>query len=84
MNARDFSLPVHRSLMQRELILGIPPAGILTVLLLATFFMYILEQYVTGIPIAGLYVLMRYLTKKDPYMIDIFLEHLGQKDILIP
>jgi type IV secretory pathway VirB3-like protein len=70
--------------MQRELILGIPAMGILVLLLLATFFMFIPEQYIVAIPIAVLYIIMRYLTKKDPYMIDIFLEHLGQKDILIP
>jgi type IV secretory pathway TrbD component len=84
MNAREFSLPVHRSLMQRELILGVPAMGILVLLLLGAFFMYILEQYLAGIPIAGVYMLMRYFTKQDPYMIDILLEHLNQKDILIP
>jgi type IV secretory pathway TrbD component len=84
MDAREFSLPVHRSLMQRELVLKIPAMGVLALLLLATFFMYILEQYVAGIPIAALYIAMRYLTKKDPYLIDIILEHINQKDILIP
>jgi type IV secretory pathway TrbD component len=84
MNTREFAQPVHRSLMQRELILGIPPMGILVLLLLAAFFMYILEQYILGIPIAGLYILMRFLTKRDPYMIDILLEHINQKDLLIP
>jgi type IV secretory pathway TrbD component len=84
MDAREFSLPVHRSLMQRELILKIPAMGVLALLLLATFFMYILEQYIAGIPIAALYIVMRYLTKKDPYLIDILLEHMSQKDILIP
>jgi type IV secretory pathway TrbD component len=84
MNTRDFSQPVHRSLIQRELILKIPAMGILVLLLLATFFVYILKQYIAAIPIAALYVFMRCLTKKDPYLVDIFLEHLNQKDILIP
>jgi type IV secretory pathway TrbD component len=84
MDAREFSLPVHRSLMERELILKIPAMGVLVLLLLATFFVYILEQYIAAVPIAALYVLMRYLTKKDPYLIDILLEHMNQKDILIP
>jgi type IV secretory pathway TrbD component len=84
MGAREFSLPVHRSLMQREFVLKIPAAGVLALLLLATFFVYILEQYIAGIPIAALYIAMRALTKKDPYLIDILLEHMNQKDILIP
>ena len=84
MSIKAYSLSVHRSLLQRELILGVPVMGILVLLLLATFFMYILEQYFLGIPLFGLYIAMRILTKKDPYMIDILLEHFNQKDILIP
>jgi type IV secretory pathway VirB3-like protein len=81
---RNYTLPVHRSLLERELILGIPPMGILILLLLGTFFVYILKQYITIIPIVLLYAVMRLLTSKDPYMIDIVIEHINQKDILLP
>ncbi len=84
MRVRDYSVPVHRSLMQRELILGIPAMGMLTLLLVAVFTMYILQQYYFGIFIAILYVVMRILTKKDPYFIDILIEHVNQKDFLVP
>ncbi|HOS36441.1 MAG TPA: VirB3 family type IV secretion system protein [Treponemataceae bacterium] len=84
MSVRDYSVPVHRSLMQRELILGIPALGMLSLLLVAVFTMYILQQYYFGIFIAILYVVMRILTKKDPYLIDILIEHVNQKDFLVP
>jgi type IV secretory pathway VirB3-like protein len=70
--------------MQRELILGIPALGMLSLLLVAVFTMYILQQYYFGIFIAILYVVMRILTKKDPYLIDILIEHVNQKDFLVP
>jgi type IV secretory pathway VirB3-like protein len=34
--------------------------------------------------IIALYLVMRYLTAKDPWMIDIVLENIQQKDIFIP
>lgn len=70
--------------MQRELILGIPALGMLSLLLVAVFTMYILQQYYFGVFIAILYVAMRILTKKDPYLIDILIEHVNQKDFLVP
>jgi type IV secretory pathway VirB3-like protein len=70
--------------MQRELILGIPALGMLSLLLVAVFTMYILQQYYFGVFIAILYVVMRILTKKDPYLIDILIEHVNQKDFLVP
>jgi type IV secretory pathway VirB3-like protein len=84
MTSREYALPVHRSLLERELIVGVPPLGILLILLFATFFVYILKQYFMIIPIAIVYVVMRILTKKDPYMVDMVIEHINQKDILIP
>jgi len=84
MSVRNYSVTVHRSLMQRELVLGIPPTGMLILLLVGIFTMYILKQYYFGIIIAALYVVMRVLTKKDPYLIDILIEHVNQKDYLVP
>ena len=83
-NAREYALPVHRSLLQRELMLGIPQMGLLILLMLSFFFLYALQMYVMAIPIAGLYVAMRILTKQDPFMIDIVIEHINQKDVLKP
>ncbi len=84
MSVRDYSVTVHRSLMQRELVLGIPSMGMLILLLIGVFTMYILKQYYFGFIIAALYVVMRIMTKKDPYLIDILIEHVNQKDYLVP
>lgn len=84
MSVRDYSVPVHRSLMQRDLVLGIPALGMLILLLVGVFTMYILKQYYFGVVLAALYVTMRIMTKKDPYLIDILFEHVNQKDFLVP
>lgn len=84
MKYSSYASPVHRSLFQRELILGIPALGMLTLLLLAIFTMYILKQYYFGLLVVAGYIAMRILTKKDPYLIDIMFEHINQKDYLIP
>lgn len=84
MSVRDYEEPVRRSLMQRELMLGVPPVGMFILILLGVFTMYILQQYYFGFSIAILYFVMRFLTKKDPYLIDILVEHVNQKDYLVP
>jgi type IV secretory pathway TrbD component len=83
-STKEFSRPVRRSLLQRELILGIPQMGVLLLLVLCFFFMYALRMYFMAVPIVALYIAMRVLTKKDPFMIDIVIEHVNQKDTLIP
>jgi type IV secretory pathway TrbD component len=83
-STKEFSRPVRRSLLQRELILGIPQTGVLLLLVLCFFLLYTLRMYFMAVPIAILYALMRILTKKDPFLIDIMVEHVNQKDTLIP
>lgn len=84
MSVQDYSVTVHRSLLQRDLILKIPPMGMLILLLLGVFVVYELKQYWFAAVIAVLYIVMRVLTKKDPYLIDIIIEHVNQKDYLVP
>ena len=84
MSAHDFAEPVHRSLIQRDLILGIPSIGMLILLLLGVFTLYYLQQLIFVPIIAVLYIVMRVMTKKDPHLIDIIIEHVNQKDYLVP
>jgi len=84
MSVKDYSQTVHRSLLQRDLILKIPAMGMLVLLLLSVFVVYELKQYWFAVVIAVLYVVMRIMTKKDPYLIDIIIEHVNQKDYLVP
>jgi type IV secretory pathway VirB3-like protein len=74
----------HKALMQRELIAGVPPLGLLAVILLIVFFVYNLEFYLMLIPIAVFYVVMRILTKRDPFLVDIVFEDIMRKDIYLP
>lgn len=81
---RPFSLKVHRSLLQRDLLFGIPTMGLVLILILAVMFLYVLKMLFMIAPITLLYVIMRHLTAKDPWMIDIVMENIQQKDIFIP
>lgn len=81
---RPYSLRVHRSLLQRDLMGGVPTTGLIIIFMLGVIFIYGLRLYFTIVPIAVLYFLMRALTKKDPWMIDIVLENISQKDVLLP
>lgn len=84
MNLRNYSQPVHRSLIHRNLIFGIPAVGMMILLIIAVFTMYILQQYYFGFVIFALFITMRIMTKKDPYLVDILVTHVNQKDMLIP
>jgi len=76
--------PVHRSLLPREMMAGVPQAGLLVILMLALVFIYGLEMYIAAVPLALLYFVMRHLSKKDHWLIDNVLENIMQKDKLIP
>ncbi|GMO25745.1 MAG: hypothetical protein Ta2B_05470 [Termitinemataceae bacterium] len=84
MSMRDYSRPVRRSLVQRDLMLGIPPVGLMLLLIVGLFFVYVLSMEIFLIPIVIGYIAMRILTKKDPYFVDIILDHIMQKEKLIP
>jgi type IV secretory pathway VirB3-like protein len=76
--------PVRKSLLQRELLLGIPQAGLFILFMLAVVFIYGMELYFMAAPIAVLYVVMRILTSRDQWLIDIVIDHIMQKERLIP
>jgi len=80
----QYKKPVHRSLLQREMVGGIPQLGLLLLFMLGLIFIYGLQLYLTIIPIVLIYFVMRHLTKKDQWFIDIVLDNIKQKDRLIP
>ena len=84
LDMNDFKQPVHRSLLQREMIGGIPQAGLFVVFMLGLIFVYGLRLYFFIVPIVLLYFVMRHLTKQDQWFIDIVLENIMQKDKYIP
>jgi type IV secretory pathway TrbD component len=81
---KNYKKKVHRSLLQREMMGGVPQAGLLFILVLGLVFIYGLEMYFTVIPLVLMYFVLRHFSKKDQWAVDVFLEHISQKDILIP
>jgi type IV secretory pathway VirB3-like protein len=63
---------------------GVPTTGLVLLFLMFIMFVYLFKMYYMIAAIALLYVVMRLLTAKDPWLIDIFLDFLQQKDVFIP
>jgi len=80
----QYKKPVHRSLLPREMIAGVPQAGLFIIFMLGLIFVYGLGLYIMIIPLALLYFVMRFFTKKDQWNIDMGLANIMQKDIYIP
>ena len=83
-NMRPYARQVRRSLLQRDLLGGVPIVGLILLVILAVVFIYGFELYFMIVPIVVLYFVMRHLSKIDPWMIDIVLDNISQKDALIP
>jgi type IV secretory pathway VirB3-like protein len=81
---RSYRRKVRRSLLRRELLGGIPQAGLIGLFVMAVMFLYVLAMYFMIVPIVLLYFIMRHLTKIDPWLIDIVLDNIQQKDVFIP
>jgi len=81
---RGYSKKVHRSLLQRDLIFGVPTLGLVLVVVLFMLTVYLFKMYFMIAVIAVLYAVMRHLTSKDPWMIDIVLDNIQQKDVFLP
>ena len=80
----EYKQPVHRSLLPREMIAGIPQAGLFIIFLSGLIFIYGFRFYFMIVPIAVGYFIMRHLTNKDQWYIDIVLSNMMQKDIYLP
>ncbi len=78
----EFTYPVHKSLLKRNLIMGLPPI-ILVLILIFTAFMYILTESFAIVPLGIiLYIITREITKKDEYLLEILISSILQPDIL--
>ena len=83
-DTRPYARKVRRSLLQRELMGGVPQTGLIGLFVMAVIFLYGFSMYFMIVPIAVLYLVMRHLTKQDPWLIDIVIDNIQQKDIFIP
>jgi type IV secretory pathway VirB3-like protein len=84
LDTRQYAKPVHRSLLQREMLGGIPQIGLIALIMLAVIFVYGFGMGFMLIPIVLLYFVLRILTNRDQFLIDIVLENIQQKDVYIP
>ena len=78
---QDFSLPVHKSLQQPDLILGIPKTVLALILCLTMIFVYMLG-FMFAVSGIILYVPCYFLSKDDPELLSIALDSLFQIDYL--
>jgi type IV secretory pathway VirB3-like protein len=81
---KNYSKKVRRSLLQRDLMFGVPAIGLILVVISLVIFVYLFRMYFLIPFVAILYVVMRHLTSKDPWMVDIILDNIQQKDVFIP
>jgi type IV secretory pathway VirB3-like protein len=84
LNFSPYIKTVHRSLLSRDLMAGIPQSGLLALIVASVFFLYILRMFFMIVPLAVLYFVMRFLTSRDPWMIDMVLDSAQQKEIYLP
>ena len=80
-NIRDYKYPVHRSIMKRQLVMGVPLIPLVIIVLLTIIIVMDFKLWI--IPINGLLLyIMKEITKKDEYLLEIFLNSLLEPDHL--
>lgn len=84
MSVIEFSVPVHRSLHQRDLLAGVPHIALLALLMFGIVTVYMAQLYWFAPVVIILYIVMRLLTKRDPFLLDIIFISIVQDDYLIP
>ncbi len=79
---RDYKYPVHRSIMKRQLVMGVPLVPLVIIALLTIIIVMNFKLWII-IPINGLLLyIMKEITKKDEYLLEIFLNSLLEPDHL--
>ncbi len=82
MSLSVFSMPVHKSFQQADLLLGIPKS-----IFMLLFLVFMIVSYLFGLILGGsisvvFYIPCFILTKKDPHMLTIALNSLIEPDRL--
>lgn len=82
MSLSDFSMPVHKSFQQADLLLGIPKSIFMLLFLVLVVVSYLFDLVLGGIITVLFYIPCFILTKKDPFMLTIALNSLIEPDSL--
>lgn len=75
----NFSIPLHKSLLQQNLVFGVGTTALLIVLSITILLSTLFSLWFILFGIIAL-VVLRALCKKDPHFIDIILQSLSIKD----
>ena len=76
----DYAIPVHRSLIQVDMLFGIGTKAAILLLIVTVVMMQITGAWFLIVS-AALFFLMRLLAKNDPYLLDILFDSVLQQDI---
>lgn len=82
MSLTDFSMPVHKSFFQADLIAGVPKSVFLILFLILVLIGYLFGMILGGIITVILYIPCFFLTKHDPHMLTVALNSLIEPDRL--
>lgn len=81
-NLNDYSYPVHKTLLKRKLLMGIPIVPFI-IIALTTLIILMDFKILAIIPIGiGLLWIVREITKKDDYLLDIIINSLSEPDFI--
>jgi type IV secretory pathway VirB3-like protein len=78
----DFAIPVRRSVIHRDLLLGIPFVPFVLLAFVTLFMVFSFQQYAFLVLTAVSWFVLRQITKSDEWLLDIVLSSLLQPDEL--
>jgi type IV secretory pathway VirB3-like protein len=78
----DFAIPVRRSVIHRDLMLGIPFIPFVMLAFVTIFMVFSFQQYAFLVITAASWFILRQITKSDEWQLDIVLSSLLQPDDL--
>jgi len=78
----DFAIPVRRSVIHRDLMLGIPFIPFILLAFITIFMVFSFQQYVFLVITVASWFVLRQITKSDEWLLDIVLSSLLQPDEL--
>jgi type IV secretory pathway VirB3-like protein len=78
----DFAIPVRRSVIHRDLMLGIPFIPFILLAFITLFMVFSFQQYAFLIITIASWFILRQITKSDEWLLDIVLSSLLQPDEL--
>lgn len=79
----EYTYPVHRAVMKRQLIMGVPLVPFVIVVLVTIIIVLDFKMWLI-IPFAGIAIyIMKEITKKDQYLLEVFLYSLLEPDFMV-